>query len=173
MLRRGEGNPFFTEQLVAAARDKPQRGLPAKVPLGVAQMLLGRVRSVGSAASAVAAVLAVAARPLAELEMTACVGAGVDVVAGLRELRAAHLVEATEHDRYRLRHALLEDTVQGTLLSSQRAAMHAGIVGVLADRGGESPAEVALHWVGAGNVVEEARWSVAAARHARGTARLE
>ena len=39
---------------------------------------------------------------------------------------------------------------------------------MLAARGGESPAEVAAHWARAGNQVEEARWSVAAARHAEG-----
>lgn len=166
ILRRGEGNPFFTEQLVASARDvAPPLEVPAGVPHGVAQVLLGRVRSVGAAAREVAAVLAVAARPLAEPELAVCVGA-VDVAAGLRELLDARLVLPTDVDRYRLRHALLEDTVQGTLLASQRALLHAGVAGVLASRGGESPAEVAMHWAAAGHVVEEARWSVDAARQA-------
>ena len=92
----------------------------------------------------------------------------MDVAAGLRELLDAHLVEPAEHDRYRLRHALLEDTVRGTLLGSQRAVLHAGVAGVLAARAGEAPGEVAAHWGRAGRLVEEARWSVAAARHAEG-----
>jgi hypothetical protein len=50
VVRRGEGSPFFTEQLVAAARDlAPPLEVPAGVPAGVAQMLLGRVRSVTGA----------------------------------------------------------------------------------------------------------------------------
>ncbi len=145
--RRGQGNPFFTEQLVAAARDvAPSLELPRQVPLGVAQMLLARVRSVGAAASDVAAALAVAARPLGERELATCIGTGVDVAAGLRELLDNHLAEPAEKDRYRLRHALLEDAVRETLLASQRTTLHAGIGNVLAGRGGENPGEVAAHW---------------------------
>jgi DNA-binding CsgD family transcriptional regulator len=167
--RRGQGNPFFTEQLVAAARDvAPPLEVPPGVPAGVAQMLLARVRSVGAAASDVAAVLAVAARPLGERELTACVGTGGDVATGLRDLLDSHLAESAEQDRYRLRHALLEDAVRATLLASQRATLHAGVAAVLAARGGENPGEVAAHWSQAGNKVEEAHWSVRAARQAEG-----
>ena len=52
--------------------------------------------------------------------------------------------------------------------ASQRAALHAAVAGVLAARGGESPAEIAAHWARAGDRVEEARWSVEAAGHAEG-----
>jgi DNA-binding CsgD family transcriptional regulator len=167
MLRRGEGNPFFTEQLVAAARDgAPPFAGPTGVPAGVEQMLLSRVRSVGVAATQVASALAVAARPLAEAELNTCVGTDVDVELGLRELLDAHLVEPASEDRYRLRHALLEDTMRATLLASQQATLHAGVAGALAARAGEAPAEVAAHWSRAGNRVEEARWSVAAAQRA-------
>jgi DNA-binding CsgD family transcriptional regulator len=92
----------------------------------------------------------------------------VDVAPALRELLDAHLVAPAGGDRYRLRHALLEDTVTATLLASQRALLHAGMATVLAARAGESPAEVAAHWASAGNRVEEARWSVVAAWHAEG-----
>ena len=142
--------------------------VPAGVPPGVAQMLLGRVRSVSPVATEVAAVLAVAARPLTEPELTVCAGTNVDVVAGLRELLDAHLVETADSDRYRLRHALLVDTVRGTLLASRRGSIHAGVAAVLAARGDESPAEVLAHWASAGDPVKEAHWSVAAARHAEG-----
>ena len=167
--RRGQGNPFFTEQLVAVARDVASPSEQAGgVPAGVAQMLLGRVRSVSAAASDVSAVLAVAARPLGEPELAACVGTGVDVAVGLRDLLDTHLAESAEQDRYRLRHALLEDAVRDTLLASQRAALHAAVAGALAARGGENPGEVAAHWAQAGIKVEEAHWSVRAARHAEG-----
>jgi hypothetical protein len=74
----------------------------------------------------------------------------VDVAVGLRTLLDAHLVAPAEHDEYRLRHALLEDTVRGTLLGSQRAVLHAGVAGVLAARAGEAPGEVLAHWRRAG-----------------------
>jgi DNA-binding CsgD family transcriptional regulator len=167
--RRGQGNPFFTEQLVAAARDvAPPLEVPAGVPPSVAAMLLGRIRSVSAAGAEVAAVLALAARPLAEPELAACVGTSLDAADGLRELLDSHLAEVAEQDRYQLRHALLADTVRGTMLASQRVLVHAQVAGVLADRGVEAPAEVAAHWSRAGHRVEEVRWSVAAARHAEG-----
>ena len=137
VLRRGEGSPFFTEQLVAAARDVgPPLEVLAGVPAGVEHMLLSRVRSVGPAATEVAAALAVAARPLAEPELATCVGPSVDMVLALRELLDAHLVAPAAEDRYRLRHALLEDTVSATLLASQRATLHSRVATVLAARGG-------------------------------------
>ena len=167
VVRRGQGNPFFTEQLVAAAEDAARPlNMPAGAPPGVAELLLRRVRTVGADAREVASALAVAARPLAERELTVCAGPDIDVAAGLRELLDSRLVETAENDRCRLRHALLEDTVQETLLASQRATLHAAVAGVLAARGGESPAEVATHWARAGNFVQEARWSVGAAGHA-------
>ncbi len=169
VLRRGEGNPFFTEQLVAAARDAaPPLEVPARVPPGVAEMLLSRVRSMSVTEAEVAAVLAIAARPLTEAELAACLGSGVDVAAGLRQMLDSHLAEAASHDTYRLRHALLEDTVRATLLFSQEAALHARVAAALGTRGGEAAGEVAAHWGRAGRRVEEARWSVAAAGYAEG-----
>ncbi len=167
VVRRGEGNPFFTEQLVAAAKDvaSPPAALPG-VPPEVAAMLLGRIRSVGRDATEVASALAVAARALAEPELAPCVDESVDVAAGLRDLLDAHLVETAEYDRYRLRHALLEDAVRTTLLASQQQLLHSRVGHVLARRGDTPPVEMAAHWRGAGDAVEEARWSMAAARHA-------
>jgi DNA-binding CsgD family transcriptional regulator len=166
VLRRGEGNPFFTEQLVVAAHDAaPTVEVPAGVPAGVEPMLLSRIRSVSTAATEVAAALSVASRPLAEPELTACTDSGVDVVEGLRELLDAHLAEESEAGRYRLRHALLEEAVRGTLLASGRQHLHAAVAQVLAGRGGESPAEIAAHWARAEDRGEEARWSAEAARH--------
>ena len=142
-VRRGrpateQGNPFFTEQLVAAERDVERSAVRSTaVPSTVAHLLLARVRSVGPAAADAAAVLAVIARPLAEDELVSCLGDPVAVAAGLDELLEARLVEATEDGRYRLRHALLEDTVRATLLPSRRASLHAAVAAVLAARGGE------------------------------------
>ena len=97
VVRRGEGNPFFTEQLVAAAHDvAPPLEVPAGVPPGWRRCCSpGSGRSV-AAATDVAAALAVAARPLAEPELALCTGADVDVAAGLRELLDAHLAEPAE-----------------------------------------------------------------------------
>ena len=165
VLRRGQGSPFFIEQLVAAARAAAPVGASDEVPAGIGRLLGNRVRSVSGPASEVAAALAVAGRPLSEPELAACVG-GVDVAPAMRELVDARLVAAAEDGRYRLRHALLEDTVRSMLLASQRARLHAAAGAVLAARGTESPAEVAVHFARAGDQPREAHWSVAAARQA-------
>jgi DNA-binding CsgD family transcriptional regulator len=165
--RRGGGNPFFTEQLVASAHDARHRQDSAPVPETVAYMLLARVRSVSTDGAEVASVLAVAARPLTEAELRTCVDDTVDLATGVRELLDARLVEAAEREGYRLRHALLEDTVRETLLPSRRGALHARVAAALAGRTAEvAPAEIAAHWGRAGVRVEEARWSLVAARRA-------
>ncbi len=163
VLRRGEGSPFFIEQLVAAARSAAPRGSSDEVPAGIGRLLGNRMRSVSGPASEVAAALAVAGRPLSEPELAVCVGA-TDVAPALRELVDARLVAAAEDGRYRLRHALLEDTVRSMLLASQLARLHAAAGAVLAARGTESAAEVAVHFARAGDLSREADWSVAAAR---------
>ena len=169
VLRRGEGNPFFTEQLVAAAARRRATAGSAGGGSSRGGADAARSGAVGRRRAAeVAAALAVAARPLTEPELAACVGTGVEVAAGLRELLDAHLVEPGRGRRYRLRHALLEDTVRGDAarLTARRPAR--GRRGGARRRAGEAPGEVAAHWGRAGSRVEEARWSVAAARHAEG-----
>jgi DNA-binding CsgD family transcriptional regulator len=165
VLQRGQGSPFFIEQLVAAARAAAPAGASDEVPAGIGRLLGNRLRSVSGPASEVAAALAVAGRPLSEPELAACIGAA-DVAPALRELVDARLVAAAEAGRYRLRHALLEDTVRSMLLASQRARLHAAAGAVLAARGTESAAEVAVHFAHAGDLPREAHWSVAAARQA-------
>jgi predicted ATPase len=69
LYARAEGNPFFTEQLVAAAAVGPDADvpcLPAGLPGRLAELLAARVRRCGGDARAVLAGLAVAGRPLPE-----------------------------------------------------------------------------------------------------------
>ena len=93
---RAEGNPFFTEQLVAAALAGqggdallPPSGLPERL----ADLLLARVSHAGEDARAVLAALAVAGRALTEDMLAAIAGLGVDAVRGaVQELAAARLL---------------------------------------------------------------------------------
>ena len=93
---RAEGNPFFTEQLVAAALAGqggdallPPSGLPERL----AELLLARVSHAGEDARAVLAALAVAGRALTEDMLAAIAGLGVDAVRGaVQELAAARLL---------------------------------------------------------------------------------
>jgi predicted ATPase len=69
LFARGEGNPFFTEQLVAAAMSAMAEGmlrLPAGLPARLAELLSARARRCGEGGRALLEALAVAGRPLTE-----------------------------------------------------------------------------------------------------------
>jgi hypothetical protein len=73
----GEGNPFFTEQLVAAAQADSVDGAlapPTRLPAGLAELLLARTRRCGEHARAASGALAVAGIPLTEPALTDITG---------------------------------------------------------------------------------------------------
>ena len=110
LYARSEGNPFFTEQLVAAARvGQAEDGLriPAGLPARLAELLTARAARCAGEARAVLAGLAVAGRSLAEDLLTAVTGLEVEAVRrGLRELAEARLLaEDTVGGGHRPRHA--------------------------------------------------------------------
>ena len=116
LYARAEGNPFFTEQLAAAALAGPAGGglgPPAGLPARLAELLAARAAGCGDDAGAVLAGLAVAGRPLSEGLLCEVTGLDVDAVrGGLRELTAARLLAAsTAEGEHRPRHALLAEAV--------------------------------------------------------------
>jgi DNA-binding CsgD family transcriptional regulator len=169
LYARAEGNPFFTEQLVAAALAGGTGGglgIPAGLPGRLAELLAARAGRCGGAARTVLAVLAVAGRPLDEGMLGAVSGLGTEAVrGGLRELAAARLLaEDTAGGAHRPRHALLAEAVTGGLLPGERAALHERTAQVLAAAGDDHlAAEVAGHWQAAGVPAEELPARVAAA----------
>jgi DNA-binding CsgD family transcriptional regulator len=169
---RAEGNPFFTEQLVAAAMTeatggalRPPKGLPDRL----AELLAERTGRCGGDAQAVLAGLAVAGRPLTEGLL--CQVTELDrgsVRAALRELAAAQLLAAgATGGEYRPRHALLAEAVAAGLLPGERVTLHERTALALAAVGDETlAAEVAGHWAAAGRGTEELPARVAAAEAA-------
>jgi DNA-binding CsgD family transcriptional regulator len=168
LYARAEGNPFFTEQLMAAALADGV-GVPARLPGRLAELLAARAERCADDARAVLAGLAVAGRPLAEDIVGAVTGLGAETVrAGLRELAAARLLaEDTTGAGHRPRHALLAEAVAGGLLPGERAALHERAARALAAAGDPAlAAEVAGHWQAAGNPAGELPARVAAAEAA-------
>ena len=99
LYARAEGNPFFTEQLVAAAQagaDPETEGglrVPAGLPARLAELLTARADRCAGDARAVLAALAVAGRALTEAQLGEVTGLDREVVRqGLRELAAAGLL---------------------------------------------------------------------------------
>ena len=169
LFARAEGNPFFTEQLVAAALTGPAGDTlrpPAGLPDRLAELLAARVGGCGGDARAVLAALAVAGRPLAEGLLCEVTGLEPEEVrGGLRELAAARLLAAsTTGEGHRPRHALLAEAMAAGLLPGERVVLHERTALALEAAGGEMlAAEVAGHWAAAGRPAEELPARVAAA----------
>jgi DNA-binding CsgD family transcriptional regulator len=169
LYARAEGNPFFTDQLVAAALAVSAGGAlrpPAGLPDRLAELLAARVGGCGADARAVLATLAVAGRPLTEDLLAGIAGLHPDAVrAGLRELAAVRLLAAgTTGGGHRPRHALLAEAVAAGLLPGERVVLHERTARALAAAGSERlAAEVAGHWAAAGRPAEELPARVAAA----------
>jgi DNA-binding CsgD family transcriptional regulator/tetratricopeptide (TPR) repeat protein len=172
LFARAEGNPFFTEQLVAAALAGgagDRLGVPAGLPGRLAELLAARAGRCNGDARAVLAGLAVAGRTLGEDLLGAVTGLGAAAVrGGLRELAAARLLaDDTAGGGHRPRHALLAEAVAGGMLPGERAALHERTAQALAATADQAlAAEVAGHWRAAGRPAEELPARVAAAEAA-------
>jgi DNA-binding CsgD family transcriptional regulator len=166
---RSEGNPFFVEQLIAAAVAGSRGGelqLPSEIPASLGELLVARTRRASAEARRVLEVLAVSGRPETEALIGDISGMdGAAVRAGLKELAAGQLLADGSADAaYRPRHALLAEAVLADLLPSERSELHsraAEALERLADI--RLAAEVAGHWAAAGRPVEELRARLGAA----------
>jgi DNA-binding CsgD family transcriptional regulator len=172
LYARAEGNPFFTEQLAAAALADPAGGglrVPAGLPGRLAELLVARAGRCGGDGRAVLAALAVAGRPLTEVLLSAIACLDVTAVrAGLRELAAARLLaDSPAGAAYRPRHALLAEAVAAAMLPGERVMLHKRTARALeAESDQMLAAEVAGHWAAAGRTAEELPARVAAAEAA-------
>jgi DNA-binding CsgD family transcriptional regulator len=163
LYARTEGNPFFTEQLVAASAAGAADGA---LPPRLAELLAARVGRCGGDGQGVLAALAVAGRPLAEDQLSAVSGLEAAAVRrGLRELAVVRLLaDGTAHGGHRPRHALLAEAVAAGLLPGERGVLHERTARVLAAAGDDAlAAEAAGHWAAAGRAGEELPARVAAA----------
>ena len=165
----GGGVPLFTEALARSMVADP-------VPQPVADLLTPQLDRLTPSARSVLLVAALADRPLpAPLVADATSMAQPELSDALRELVAVHLLAdpytATD---IRVRHPLVSAAVRARLLPGEAAPAHRRLASVLSAAAHPSAAEVAEHWRGAGDLREELRWRVAAARTAcEGLARDE
>jgi hypothetical protein len=169
VFARGEGNPFFTEQLVAATLADHSAGVPGRspgLPARLGELLEARAAGCAGEAQAVLAALSVAGRPLTEDLLVVIAGLAPEATRqGLRELAAARLLgEGRADGTYRVRHALLAEAVAGGLLPGELKVLHARCAEALRAAGDEAlAAEVAGHWAVADQPEHELSARVAAA----------
>ena len=160
LFARAEGNPFYTEELLAADRSSVDT-----VPSTLRDTLLLRVESRSEHAQAVARLISAVRRPAEDTLIEAAASLA------RRELRAALrecvdyqlLVSDPESGRFRFRHSLLRDAVYQDLLPAERAGLHRDIAHALeAARGQISAAECAYHWDAGDEPARALKWFIEA-----------
>ncbi|HEX8929539.1 MAG TPA: AAA family ATPase, partial [Actinomycetota bacterium] len=146
VFARSQGNPFYAEELLAAAPDG------AALPPVVRDLLLARVEALPEEAQRVLRVAA-AAGSRVDHELLAAVAGVPDrrLLELLREAVNRHLLASDQAGAYRFRHALVQEVLYDDLLPGERAALHAAYAAALSARTGERAGlaelgQLAYHW---------------------------
>jgi DNA-binding CsgD family transcriptional regulator len=155
LLERSEGNPFFTEELLALASDP---GEP--LPDSLSDTLLARFESQSTVVRDVLRVAAVAGRTVDHALLDAVVELSEDDLNGaLREAVESYLLASDGAAAgYSFRHALLREAIYSDLLPGERRSLHLRVAEVLSVRPAlagakpSGPAELAHHWFAAGEL---------------------
>jgi|tagenome__1003787_1003787.scaffolds.fasta_scaffold20989901_11 DNA-binding CsgD family transcriptional regulator len=152
LLERSDGNPFFTEELLAASSSSG-----AGLPQSLRDALLLRVEGLSDAAQSLLRVAAVAGRTIDHsLLAVAADLPDHELNDGLRQAVAGYvLVHDSESTGYSFRHALLREAVYEDLLPGERRMLHISLAKALEERPelagsrAAAAAELAHHWRGA------------------------
>lgn len=164
LLDRAEGNPFFTEELLATLAE-PE----APLPESLREAILFRIEGSSDQVRTVLQVAAVAGREVDHSLLGAV--AGLEPASLLEAVRDAVqsylLVENPRSGAYRFRHALLREAVYTDLLLEDRRALHLQIAQALGasqgpPNGRAAAAELAHHWYAAGKLPEALEASIEA-----------
>jgi DNA-binding CsgD family transcriptional regulator/tetratricopeptide (TPR) repeat protein len=158
IVRRSDGNAFFAEELVANV-DRAGT-LRDELPDTLRGVLLVSLSATSEAAGRVVEMAAVAGRQVDhDVLADVCGLPEAELSAALREAIDAQLLIADArdgHERYRFRHALVQEAAYDELLPSERRALHAAYARATEARpagGGAAAAsrlvELAHHWTAA------------------------
>ena len=166
LFERSQGNPFYTEELLASDGEQ--------LPASLRDALLVRVQRLGAQARAAIDIAAVAGRSIDHRLLSAVSSLPErDLTGGLRAA-VAHHVLVSDGLRYAFRHALLRDAVYSNLLPGERATLHTALARALGEHPGLAgsrstvAAEIAHHWSAAGDDERALAASITAGREADG-----
>jgi DNA-binding CsgD family transcriptional regulator len=159
---RSQGNPFFTEQLVAAG------ARPAALPATLHALLLQRLSQATEVGLDVVAALAIARRPLDEAALCSLTGRPAGEIAqAVRDLSAGRLLLRGDGGGRQLRHVLLAEAACGEMTAAELQDWHRRVGKHLAALNESSLAhEVAEHYAAAGLHAEELGWRSRGAQYA-------
>src|SRR5215207_3638270 len=165
LFERSEGNPLYTEELLAASSDGCQ-----ELPETLRDLLVARVERLPETAQQVVRVISVEHPMRHALLAALCDLDEHDLLRGLREAVAHQVLVAGSGETYAFRHALVGEAVYGDLLPGERSALHARLAETVDARRelmGDAPAAavagiLACHWNAAHDVPRALSSSVAA-----------
>ena len=166
---RSEGNPLYSEELLAAGLDG--RGA---APQSLRDAFILRIERLSSDAQRAARAIAVGRR-LDEGALTELTGAGHDPLqAALREAVAEQVLMSGEDGGFYFRHALLREALYDDLLPGERGELHLALAryyeqapGGEDDREVERAATIASHYAAAGDQPAALKATIRAALAAR------
>jgi DNA-binding CsgD family transcriptional regulator len=156
VFARSEGNPFFTEELLAAVRAGS-----VQLPATLGDLLRGRVQPLPDPARHVLRVVAVAGRRVPHQLLAAVARLSEPQLDQALQVAVTNqlLVTTPGQDGYDVRHALLREVIDADLLPGERGRLHAGLAQTLTERPelADGPpavaaAELAAHWDAAGDL---------------------
>jgi DNA-binding CsgD family transcriptional regulator len=158
IVRRGGGNAFMTEELLASRNG--EGGIPRAA--GVKQLLLARVATLSESTRVVVEALSVSPSGADAAVVGEVTGvAEPDVEVAIHEgLDGQVLVPAADGSSYVFRHALLQEAVYDGLLPSERRRHHLGFAAAL--KAGDRLSEVVHHALAAGDQALALEASIAA-----------
>jgi DNA-binding CsgD family transcriptional regulator/tetratricopeptide (TPR) repeat protein len=169
LTKRAAGNPFFTEELLAAGPDA------LNLPASVYDVLAARVVRLPPTGQRVLGAASVLGRAMPH-GLLAAVADVADLDEGLAAAFSHRMLEA-RGDEYRFRHPLIQETVYARLLPPARQALHARAATALTElRPPAEPAshaghavQIAFHWQQAGQVDKAVAAAVIAGQLAQAT----
>ncbi|HEY6743043.1 MAG TPA: AAA family ATPase [Lapillicoccus sp.] len=170
MLARSAGNPLFAEQLVLQAKQGPD-----VLPATLHELLHARVNALPEDTQSVLRSAAVIGRPAAIPLLAATMGMLVEQTEKLlRPALDQHVVEIRRDDTMAFRHPAFGEVVYAELMPGERQRLHRAAAEALEPPGGIGTgqrsstaadavsAELARHWLGAGDAERALDAAVAA-----------
>ena len=162
----GEGNPFFTEELLKSAVEAKSVEGPTRtareLPQTVRATLLDRLRPFDASERRVVTQAAVIGRTFGlDLLAATLETSPTSLLATLRRARDFQLVEELAPAVFRFRHGLTRDAIYEDFLGAELAPRHRSIALALEEtRADDLPLEaLAYHWWAAGDGAKSARYN--------------
>jgi tetratricopeptide (TPR) repeat protein len=127
IVARGEGNPFFLEELARALSAPGAERDPSGIPAGVQDLLLARINRLPARLRELLQAASVLGREVSPRALQSMTAGGDDLGAALRELVGLDFLYADSRGgetTHVFRHALTHEVAYGSLLDRRRRELH-------------------------------------------------